>query len=386
MAAIVHLDLDCFFVSCERIKNPGLIGKPVIVGGNRTNRGVVSSASYEAREFGVRSAMPIAQAKRLCPRGIFVAPDFDCYSKLSDDVEHFLNQVAPVVEQASIDEFYMDLTGCNLIYPDLNILGSFVKTYLASELKLPASLAIASNKLVAKIAVDQVKPDGFVRIEAGKEAGFLAPLPIRAMPGIGKATEREMNRLGLKTLGQIAKASEGFLKTHFGRWGAEFRQMALGLDDRPVIPWEEPKSIGRETTFEHDFGEPEYLLSVLSSFMEECCAELRKYQFEARTVSVKFRLPDFTTFERSKTITATDREEEIFRTIKMLFLKNWKSNMKLRLIGVSVSNFLPSKKARDLFTDTDRGKRELIAQQIDRIRAKYGFETIHLGSSIPPSK
>ncbi|MBI1978279.1 MAG: DNA polymerase IV [Candidatus Omnitrophica bacterium] len=382
MRVITHLDLDCFFVSCERIKNPALIGKPVIVGGNATSRGVVSSASYEARGFGVRSAMPAAQAKRLCPQGIFLSPDFDTYSKLSDQVGHFLREVAPVVEQASIDEFYLDLTGCHRIYPEMKKFGGFVKDYLKSELKLPASIAIASNKLVSKIAVEKAKPDGFIQVESGTEAEFLAPLPIRAMPGIGRATEREMQKLGFKTLGQIARADESFLRQHFGVWGLEFKKSALGVDDHPVVSWEDPKGIGRETTFERDADDPEYLLSVLSSFVEECCAELRRYQFQARTVSVKFRLPDFTTFERSKTIPPTHDETEIYKVVEALFAKHWKQRMKLRLIGISVSNLTSSCQSKELFVDFKREKREQIAKQMDQIRAKYGFKSIHLGSSL----
>ena len=385
MWTIIHLDLDCFFVSCERIKNPSLAGKPVIVGGNRTNRGVVSSASYEARTFGIRSAMPTAQAKQLCPHGIFLSPDFDCYSKRSSDVEKFLNEVAPVVEQASIDEFYLDLTGCHRVYPDLLVFGSFVKEYLAKELKLPATIGISTSKLVSKIAVAQAKPDGLIQIKPGKEAGFLAPLSVGEMPGIGKTTQHEMAELGVKTLGQIAASSEIFLKQHFGTWGLEFKTLAMGIDDRPVIPWAEPKSIGRETTFEHDIGDSESLISVLSSFLEECSAELRKYRFKAKTVTVKFRLPDFTTFERSKTISATDNEREIYRTVETLFLKNWKPNMKLRLVGMNVSHFVRSEEMKDLFEDVDLKKRQQLAKQVDRIRAQYGFEAVHLGSSLRAS-
>lgn len=326
--------------------------------------------------------MPAAQAKRLCPQGIFLSPDFDTYSKLSDQVGHFLREVAPIVEQASVDEFYLDLTGCSRIYPDLRKFGTFVKDYLKTELKLPASIAIASNKLVSKIAIEQAKPDGLIQVESGREAAFLAPLPIRAMSGIGQATEREMQRLGFRTLGQIAAADESFLRQHFGVWGLEFKEAALGIDERPVVPWEDPKSIGRETTFERDASDPEYLLSVLSSFVEECCAELRRYQFQARTVNVKFRLPDFTTFERSKTIPATHDETEIYKIVEKLFMKHWKQNMKLRLVGASVSNLTSSRPSKELFVDLEREKREQIAKQMDQIRAKYGFESVHLGSSL----
>ncbi|OGW85286.1 MAG: hypothetical protein A3C35_04985 [Omnitrophica bacterium RIFCSPHIGHO2_02_FULL_46_11] len=294
----------------------------------------------------------------------------------------FLNEVVPVVEQASIDEFYLDLTGCERIYPEILSFGSFVKEYLAKELKLPCTIGIASNKLVSKIAVNQVKPNGLIQIEHGREAEFLAPLPVGEMPGIGKATQREMDKLGIRTLGQIAAASESFLGGYFGAWGIEFKQLAMGVDDAPVTPWSDPKSIGRETTFEHDVGDSDHLLSILSSFIEECSAELRKYHFKARTVTVKFRLPDFTTFERSKTVPATDDEVEIYKTAETLFLKHWKRDVKLRLIGVSVSHFTTPQKNQDLFPDTSREKREQIAKQVDQIRAKYGFEAIHLGSSL----
>lgn len=386
MRTIAHLDLDCFFVSCERIKNPALIGKPVVVGGNATSRGVVSSASYEARKFGIHSAMPSAEAKRLCPEAVFLPPDFNTYSELSKNVNRFLLQVAPLLEPASIDEFYMDLTGCHRIYPDLMKFGLLVKDYLRSELKLPSTLAIASSKLVSKVAVNEVKPDGLVRIESGKEADFLRPLLISAMPGIGKVTGREMERLGIKTLGDIQIASDVFLKSHFGMWGLEFKKAALGIDLSPVIPWEEPKSIGRETTFERDTSDREYLLSVLSSFAEECAVELRQYGFKARTVTVKFRLPDFTTFERSRTIASTCYENEIYQTAERLFSEHQKPSAKLRLIGVSVSHFSRSEDTRTLFSDAEYEKRDQISKSLDAIRTKYGFEAIHMGSSLRRSE
>ena len=386
MRTIVHLDLDCFFVSCERIKNPKLVGKPVIVGGSASGRGVVSSASYEARKFGVRSAMPTAQAKRLCPSGIFLSTDFNCYVELSKRVARFLNEVAPVVEQASIDEFYLDLTGCERVYPDLSVFGSFVKEYLKNEFKLPCTLAIASNKLVAKIAVGEAKPDGFLLIEAGQEAEFLRPLSIDAMPGIGKVTAKEMKALGLKTLGEIASQPESLLLARFGKWGRELKMLAQGIDDRPVVVYEDPKSIGRETTFGTDISDPEYLLSVLSSFVEECSAETREYGFKAKRVTVKFRLPDFTTFERSQTIAPTHSETEVFRSVRQLFLKNWKVGMKLRLVGASLSGFLRSREEATLFGDGLSEKEEKITHEIDRIRAKYGFEAIHRGSSLLGAK
>ena len=382
MQTIAHLDLDCFFVSCERIKNPALIGKPVVVGGNPTTRAVVSSASYEARKFGVRSAMPTREAKRLCPTAIFVSPDFDCYSHFSHEVKHFLERVAPVVEQASIDEFYLDLTGCGRIYPNLFAFGSSVKECLVREFKLPSTVGIASSKLVSKIAVNQIKPDGLIQIEHGREAQFLDPLSVDAMPGIGKVTAREMNRRGLKTLGDVARANEFFLKERFGLWGLEFKRLASGSDDRRVVPWEDPKSISRETTFERDLDKADFLLSVLSSFVEECAAELRHYSFKTRTVTVKFRLPDFKTFERSKKIRATHDEKEIYRTAEQLFLDHWKPAMKLRLLGAGVSNFDTSCPTPNLFPNPEAEKRESLLRQVDVIRAKYGLEAIHIGSSL----
>ncbi|OFZ55711.1 MAG: hypothetical protein A3D92_22375, partial [Bacteroidetes bacterium RIFCSPHIGHO2_02_FULL_44_7] len=313
---------------------------------------------------------------------VFLPPNFDFYSEYSKKVRNFLNQVAPVVEQASIDEFYMDLTGCGRLYPDLTAFASLVKHYLRTELKLPSTIAIASNKLVSKIAVNEAKPDGLIQVEWGAEADFLRLLPVRAMPGIGKATEREMNRLGLKTLRDIQTASESLLQSQFGAWGLEFKKRAHGIDSSPVVSWEDPKSIGRETTFERDVGEPAYLLSVLSSFVEECAAELRQYGFQARTVTVKFRLPDFTTFERSKTVEATCYEREIYQTAEKLFSINWKAGMKLRLLGMSVSNFLRSHQTQTLFPDPEHEKLEKLSKQIDAIRARFGLGAIHIGSSL----
>ncbi len=379
---IAHLDLDCFFVSCERTKNPALIGKPVVVGGSAKSRGVVSSASYEARKFGVRSAMPSAQAKRLCPQAVFLSTDFDCYSYYSHRVKRFLEEVAPVVEQASIDEFYLDLTGCERLYPDWLVFGAFVKECLNKNLKLPSSVAIASNKLISKIAANEVKPDGLIHVERGREAEFLAPLPVNTMPGVGKVTAREIDRLGFKTLGEVAKAPEVILKRHLGSWGAELKKLALGMDDGPVIPWEDPKSIGRETTFEQDANDRQYLLAVLSSFVEECAAELRHYGFSARTITVKFRLPSFKTYERSKTIQPTHYEKEIFQTVETIFLNHWKSDIKLRLVGMSVSHFEKGGKTPELFVDPNEVKRQQLFQQVDAIRGKYGLEAIRIGSSL----
>lgn len=382
MRTIAHLDLDCFFVSCERIKAPFLIGKEVIVGGSAKARGVVSSASYEARQFGVHSAMPTARAQKLCPRAIFLPTDFDCYSYYSKKVERFLKEVAPLVEQASIDEFYLDLTGCEKLYPDWISFGALVKKYLIQNLKLPSSIAISTSKIVSKIAANEVKPNGLIYIESGKEAEFLAPLPISCMPGVGKASEREITRLGFKTLSDIQKASDATLIRSLGVWGGELKKLASGIDGRAVTVWEDPKSIGRETTFDHDLSERTYLVSVISSFAEECAAELRQYGFKARTVTVKFRLPDFTTFERSKTIRATNFEKTIFQTAEVLFSLNWKAGMKLRLVGLGVSNFEKGKTGPELFKDAEIEKKEQLFRHVDQVRAKFGLESIHLGSSL----
>jgi DNA polymerase IV len=383
MKVIGHLDLDCFFISCERIKNSFLIGKPVIVGGNPNGRGVVSTASYEARKFGVHSAMPAGRAKKLCPHGIFLRPDFACYSEHSSKVEKFLREVVPIVERASIDEFYLDFTGCERIYPDWLSFGSFVKEFLKNYLKLPATIAISSNKLISKIAVGEAKPDGLSLIPVGSERDFLKNLPISKMPGIGKVTDRALKGLGFYTLGQVADAPLELLDQHLGAWGREFKERAQGIDDRVVHEGGDPKSISRETTFETDEGDIAYLLTLLSSFTEECCAELRSYFFKARTVTVKLRTPDFKTLERSRTIPSTDLDHEVFQTVRELVQTHLTPHMKLRLIGMGVSNFVREKDTKELFTEPDREKKENLSKQVDRIRSKYGFESIHLGSSLP---
>jgi len=382
MKIIAHLDLDCFFVSCERIKHPELAGKPAIVGGSASGRGVVASPSYEARKFGVRSAMPSKRAMELCPNAIFLTPDLDFYSEMSHRVRRYLRETAPVVEQASIDEFYLDISGCERIYPEPLQFGAIIKGYLSTALKLPSTVGISTSKLVSKIAAAEAKPDGLSYILAGKEQAFLSTLPVEAMPGIGKVTAREMHRFSFKTLGQIALAEDSFLIRCFGKWGAEFKKSAEGIDDSPVTSWEDPKSFGRETTFEKDEANQDYLLSVLSSFAEECCAELRRYHFKAKTVTVKFRLPDFKTFERSKTIFSTANEKDIFLTAKKLFLGYGTKQTKFRLIGLSVSNLTAAKKAETLFSEPEDEKWERIDKHIDTIRHKYGLEAIQLGSSL----
>ncbi len=381
---IAHLDLDCFFVSCERIKNPFLIGKPVIVGGNPKGRGVVSAASYEARRYGIRSAMPAARARALCPHAIFLKPDFTCYSEHSSKVEKYLKKMAPVLERASIDEFYLDLSGCEKIYRDWTLFGLLVKDHLKNELKLPATIAISSSKLVSKIAAGEAKPDGCRYVRVGEEAAFLAPLPIRAMPGIGKVTEQALKKMGIHTLGEVASSSREFLESSLGVWGRSFKHLAMGIDPSPVVMAEKPKSISRETTFERDEGEINYLLTLLSSFAEECCAELRHYAFKAKTVTVKFRTPDFKTFERSKTISPTSDESEVYEVLTQILKRNLTPGMKLRLIGMGVSQLIEAEDTRELFVDEERLRKEQVAKRIDQIRSRFGFEAIHFGSSLPP--
>lgn len=338
---IFHLDLDAFFVAVEEIEQPELRGKPVVVGGKADGRGVVAAANYAARKFGVRSAMPTAQALRRCPQVVVVPPHHQLYKEYSRRVMDILRWISPEIEQISIDEAFLDMTGRVLGRATPLDVARRLKQRIHAELGLTASVGIATNKLVAKVASDFEKPDGLTFVRPGTEADFLAPLPVQKLWGIGPKTTAELNALGVENIGQLAKLSEENLVAKFGAHGAAMRRHALGIDNRPVQTTRHAKSISRETTFVEDVSDAELLRHTLTEMSEKLATRLQKKGVTARTVTLKLRYGDFSTLTRSITHDPpTNLADDIARYAHFLLARHWQSHRPLRLIGLGMSQFV----------------------------------------------
>lgn len=376
---IIHADLDAFFVSVELIFDPSLKDKPVIVGGTE-GRGVVASASYEARAFGVKSAMPVSTAKRLCPNAIFISGNFSRYREASHNFMAILADFSPFIEPGGLDEAYLDATGFESLYGTIRNMGLLIKKRVRDELGLPVSLGIAGTKIVAKVASAASKPDGLLEIEPGKEASFLAPLGIAKMPGIGKKTEARLLGLGLRTLGDVASAREELLAARLGNYGAHLRNFALGIDDRPVEARGEAKSMSRETTFSEDTLDRDFLLATLYHLTERVGADLRSHDRLARSITLKLRYTDFTTVTRSQTFqSGIDADQSIFETGKKLLIQTLTARKQpVRLIGIALSEFVPVTRQLNMLDDKAARLAEL-NRAVDRIRERYGFKAIQTG-------
>lgn len=379
---IIHVDLDAFFVSVEQALNPELREKPVIVGGRPERRGVVASASYEARAFGVKSAMPLARAYQLCPQAIFLQGNYRKYAEFSDKFMNILNDFSPLLEPGGLDEAYLDVTGCDIFGTPREIAAK-IKARVKQELGLTASAGISMCKVVSKIASDLGKPDGLIDVPAGKEREFLAPLPINRMPGIGPKTEQALKSLGINSIGMLAALPVSILKTRFGSYGIMLHKHANGIDDRTVESIGEAKSISRETTFSHDTGDLKYLHAVLRLLCEKLGVELRKQDKQARSISIKLRFEDFETINRSQSLKETTFVDDvIFKTAADLLDRSLKNQKKLvRLIGVEAAGLTGGGKQLGLF-DYHRQRQERRDKAIDRIRQKYGFDAVQSGHAM----
>jgi DNA polymerase IV len=378
---IAHLDLDCFFVSVERIKDPSLIGKPVAVGGIG-RRGVVSSASYEARKFGVRSAMPTGQALDLCPNLLVVRGSHGEYGKISKKLFKFMCDYAPIVEQASIDEMYMDFTGCERLYNDnLPALMKTLQALVKKEFSLPCTIALSSNKTISKIATGVVKPEGCVYIEHGLEKEFLAPLNINVIPGVGTKTEQELKKYNFNTIRDLQKASKDTLQSILGDHGSYFHRVALGAgSDRLDIEWKR-KSISNENTFMENISDKNELLKHLFELTESVCYNTRRYGWKGKTVKLKLRYSDFSTITRNITLKESTNDDRIvFDAVKSIFLKAYTRRMSIRLLGVGLTQFSEmSEEELSLFPDDE--KRSQVLTAVDKLRKKFGEDAIHTGSA-----
>ena len=378
---IAHLDLDCFFVSVERIKDPSLRGKPVAVGGAPGGRGVVASASYEARAFGVRSAMASSRALRLCPQLILVRSRHHEYGEISERLATRMEEIAPVVERASIDEFYLDFTGCESLYQN-NLAGFMhsMQKMVADEFSLPCSIALATTKTLAKIAVGTVKPNGVCVIPPGNEESFLAPLPIGVIPGVGAKTEALLTRRGFRTIADLQAQSEEHLCALLGASGGWLHAVAHGRGSDTVSVEHTRKSISREETFAKDLRAIPELEGELRTLVEDVCATVREKGWRARTIQLKLRYADFTTITRARTIDPTDDDPVIFDTVQSLFRAAYDREQAVRLLGVHLSNFDDAAQM-ELPLNPQRQHREELLKAVDRIRAKFGDDVIHVGGA-----
>lgn len=379
---ILHIDLDAFFVSVEQALAPELRGKPVIVGGRPDRRGVVASASYEARVFGVHAAMPLSQAYRLCPQAIFLQGSFQAYRNASEKFMAILAGFSPALEPAGLDEAYLDITGCDLFGTPYQ-LAHTVKTRIKKELELIASVGIAGCKVVAKIASDFGKPDGLVEVKTGEEKHFLAPLSIARLPGVGEKTEQSLKAMGIKTIGQLAVLPSEVIKNRLGSFGLMIHHYANGIDNREIEPSGQAKSISRETTFAEDTSDKTFLQAMLHYLCERVGAELRQENKVARTVALKLRYSDFGTITRRfSNKVAIDSDDVIFAGAVKLLDQALAGNRKpIRLVGVGVSNLVSYGKQLNLL-DSSSPRLEHLDKAIDRIRSKYGFTAIQTGRTL----
>lgn len=385
---ILHLDLDAFFCAVETLHNPALAGKPFAVGGHPQQRGVVASCSYEARQFGVRSAMPMAQAVRLCPNLLIIPQHFDAYHVASRKVMQYLHSVTPLVEQMSIDEAFLDVTG---IRSAARALAEQMQSHIRNQLGLPCSFGVATNKLVAKIANNIGKasvktggsPSTITEVLPGGEAAFLAPLPIQELWGVGPKTAEQLHRLGIQTIGDLAKWPEQDLSRRFGKIGGDLSQRARGIDDRPVETEQDAKSISKEVTFPRDMTDITSLHHTLRKQCEGVGRRLRQMQLVGTTVKLKLRWSDFTTLSRQITLNhPIDQDSEIYDAARRLLDETWTKGRPVRLLGVGVTGLEGVARQLELWeTESDRQERQL-QSILDDLRTRFGDQVIQRGSDL----
>jgi DNA polymerase IV len=385
VSSILHVDMDAFFVSVELLERPELRGKPVIVGGGPNQRGVVTSASYEARKFGVHSAMPLRTAGKLCPQGIFLDGHHEKYGEWSDRVATILAKFSPIVEMVSIDEAYLDLTGTERLNgPPLAAADKLLR-WITSFTGLPCSAGLAATRLVAKVASEQAKPRGLVWVAPGQEERFLAPLPVRKIPGIGEVTERALRALGIETVEQIAAVPQEKLERIFGRWGDALYRKARGGDSYEFVIDADAKSISHNHTFGEDTADTEVLNAMLSHLSQKACKRLREAGLSTRTITLTIRYAGFDTYTRAKTLPEpTQLDSEIFRTIQTLFIEHRNTKRKIRLLGVALSGFTHGGEQLDLLDAERRERLEKLTKATDQLRDRFGFGKVQFGGSLRP--
>ncbi len=380
MKTIFHLDMDAFFVSVERILDPSLEGKPVIVGGDPNGRGIVAACSYETRKFGVQSGMPARTAYRLCPQALFVhghGREYGLYSKL---VRKFLEEYFPVVQPASIDEFCLDFSGCERMYGSTFAFAKKIQTEIFTRFHLPCSIGIATNKTLAKIASDFNKPMGVTLVPPGKEKEFLAPLPIEKIPGIGKKLFPLLRARGFRIVSDIANASPDYLTTILGKYGLDLWEKSNGKGNDIISTDRERKSISKETTFDTDLLNKTKIEEILFDLVAKASQLLRNENWQTSTVSIKLRYSDFATITRSRTINPTDDDKVIYNNAVYLFRKAYTRRVGVRLIGIHLSKLSNFGEQEVLFEDENIIRKRML-RAVMKIRDKYGYNAINIGKN-----
>ena len=385
---VFHVDMDAFFVSVEELFDPSLKGKPVVVGGQRHERGVVSAASYEARKFGVHSAMPLRTAAKLCPQAVFVDGHPDRYRTCSEQVYSVLSSFSPRVEMVSIDEAYLDMSGTERLHGPPLLAAQKLHHKMKSETQLNCSIGIGTSRLVAKVCSGKAKPHGVLYVVPGQETKFLAPLDVRDIPGVGKVTEQKLNSLGIRTVGDMARKDEHFLDEHLGKWGLALAGKARGEDAGAWFAGEigdldAAKSISHEHTYNEDTADVTQIEATLMRLSEMVARRLREQKFHARTLQLKLRYKDFTTITRAHSVeTPTQLDNEIFSEIRRLFHANWRKGAEIRLLGVQASSFSGESAQGDLLSGQGRSKWQQALTAMDRVREKFGESSVRLGTGM----
>ncbi len=387
MKLFFHLDMDAFFVSVEELFDPSLKGKPVVVGGRPNERGVVSAASYAARKFGVHSAMPLRTAYKLCPQAIFVEGHRDRYMDYSHRVHKILQSFSPLVSMASIDEAYIDMTGTEKLHGPPLAAAHALHNAVHAATNLNCSIGASQSRMVSKVASDQAKPNGVLWIIPGQEASFLAPLDVRKIPGVGKVTESNLHACGIRKVGDLAALDAKFLEQRFGQWGLALAGKARGEDaggwfDEEIGERGEPKSISHEHTFMVDTANATELDAILVRLSEMVARRLRDHHLFARTIQIKLRYKDFSTFTRSRTLDhATQIDTELARAARDLFHRNWKGGA-IRLLGVYAQSLEAAEGQTSLIEDRDTEKWRKTLAAVDKVREKFGDNTVSLAAGM----
>ena len=385
---VFHVDMDAFFVSVEELFEPCLKGKPVVVGGQRNERGVVSAASYEARKFGVHSAMPLRTAAKLCPQAIFVDGHPDRYRRCSEQVYTVLMSFSPQVEMVSIDEAYLDMSGTERLHGPPLLAAHKLHHKMKAETQLNCSIGIGTSRLIAKVCSGKAKPHGMLYVVPGQESKFLAPLDVRDIPGVGKVTEQRLHSLGIRTVGDMALKEEPFLEEHLGKWGLALAGKAKGKDAGAWFAGEigdldAAKSISHEHTYNQDTANITELEATLMRLSEMVARRLREQKVHARTLQLKLRYKDFTTITRAHSIdTPTQLDNEVYFEIRRLFHANWRKAAQVRLLGVQASSLSSEGPQPYLLSGQARAKWEQALSAMDHVRDKFGESSVTLGTGM----
>lgn len=381
---ILHVDMDAFYVSVEEIENPALRSKAVIVGGNPDARGVVAAASYEARKFGVHSAQPLRTAKRLCPHAIFLRGHFEKYREYSQTLRALFGEMTPAVEMVSVDEAYLDMTGCERLHGPLIAAAHHLIRRVKNRTGLNCSVGASSSHVVSKIASDQAKPHGLLYILPGYEAQFLAPLRIRQIPGIGKVTESRLRALGIETMNHLQKLGVEALRGRFGAFGEWLYLRALGKDTGREHD-ASSRSISHETTFDADTGDREKLERTLSYLSQLVARRLREEHLFARTISLKLRYSDFQTLTRDISLREpTHLDSEIYASALRLFNATFDPSLKVRLLGVRASRLETAASQPGLWDEAQKARMGRLFEAADELRQRFGFDAVRLAKSVEP--